>query len=77
MPGDGKKKQAGDRDRSRPVRVRRLGSEGPESERLDELTPRARLELVHELSLRMWELTGRPEPTYGREEMQVRVVRRR
>lgn len=59
-----------------PIRIRRLGTQRPEDEVLDELTPRKRLEVLHELSTRMWELTGRPVPTYDRSETPVRVVRR-
>lgn len=33
-----------------------------------------RLAMVHELSRRMWELSGRPLPSYTRSEMPVRIV---
>lgn len=62
--------------RGRPVRVIPLGTESPEDEVLGDLSPGRRLELVDELSARMWELTGRPAPSYTRSKMPVRVVRR-
>lgn len=66
----GKRRKLGSAD------VRALGDERPGDEVLDDLTPEERLELVAELSARMWELTGRPLPDYSRSEMPVRVVRR-
>lgn len=65
-----------DADGGIPFRIRSLGSERPREEVLDDLTPGERLELLHELSRRMWELSGRAEPEYDRSEMPVRVLRR-
>lgn len=61
--------------RAAPARVFRLGEEPP-----DDLTAvttaEQRLDMVAELSRRMWELTGRVPPSYVRAEIPVRVVRR-
>ncbi len=57
------------------VRLKRLGD--PDSSDLSAVTTVSeRLEMVQVLSARMWELTGRPWPSYRREEIPV-VVRRR
>ena len=37
-------------------------------------TPERRLEMVWELTARMWELTARPRPSYTRATMPVRIV---
>ena len=39
-------------------------------------TAEERIEMVWELTARMWELTGRPRPSYTRATMPVRVIRR-
>ena len=57
-----------------PVRVYRLGEE-PSDDLSGSTTPEQRLEMVAELSERMWELSGRPVPSYTRSEMPVRVIR--
>lgn len=57
------------------ARVVRLGEESGD-DLSDALSPAARIELVAVLSRRMWELTGRPFPSYPRAAMPVRVVRR-
>lgn len=55
--------------------VYRLGDE-PGDDLSGMTTPEQRLEMVAVLSKRMWELTGRPVPSYARSEMPVRVIRR-
>lgn len=58
------------------VRIARLGD--PESDDLSETTTVAeRLDMVALLTRRMWELTGRPFPSYDRAEMPVRIERGR
>lgn len=58
-----------------PVRIGRI-----EDDPVDDLsgitTPEQRIQMVWDLSARMWELTGRPYPSYQRGEMPGRVVRR-
>ena len=63
------------RRRCWPVRLYRLGEE-PGDDLSAVSTPEERLGMVAELSRRMWELTGRPMPTYPRAAMPGRVVRR-
>ena len=58
-----------------PVRVYRLGEE-PGDDLSAVTTPEQRLEMVAVLTQRMWELTGHPAPSYRREEMPGRVIRR-
>jgi hypothetical protein len=58
-----------------PARVFRLGDE-PGDDRSAVTTPEQRIEMVAELSRRMWELTGRPVPTYTRASMPGCVIRR-
>jgi hypothetical protein len=58
----------------RPVRVFKLGEE-PGDDLSATTTAEERLLMVHELSRRMWELTGRPIPRYARNELPVRVIR--
>jgi len=61
--------------RNWPVRILRLGDEEPED--LSAITTaEERLAMVWELSARMWELTGRPIPTYERAKIPVTLVRR-
>ncbi|MEJ7809871.1 MAG: hypothetical protein WKG32_05565 [Gemmatimonadaceae bacterium] len=60
--------------RTMPVRVIRLGEE-PGDDLSASSTPEARIEMVAELSRRMWELTGRPTPSYARADIPGRVVR--
>ncbi len=60
-----------------PVRVVASHDASASSENLAGTLPPAELvALVWELSARMWELTGRPQPTYTRGSIPVRVVRR-
>jgi hypothetical protein len=56
------------------VRVFRLGEE-PGDDLSDVTSPTQRVEMVWELSARMWELSGQPVPAYTRERMPVRVIR--
>jgi len=56
------------------VRVYRLGEE-PAEDLLALTTPEQRLVMVTVLTSRMWELTGRPVPSYGRATMPGRVLR--
>ena len=58
-----------------PAIVRKL-DEGCSDDLSASTTSEERIEMVAVLSRRMWELTGRPIPTYARHEMPVRVVRR-
>lgn len=60
--------------RALAVRVFRLGDE-PGDDLSAVTTPEQRLEMVAELSRRMWELTGRPLPSYARADMPGRVIR--
>jgi hypothetical protein len=59
--------------RSWPVRKFQLGGEPP-----DDLsaftTPEERLAMMWPLALEAWELTGRPVPTYTRNEAPVRCL---
>lgn len=57
-----------------PVRVFRLGAE-PKDDLRDVTTPEQRLDMVRDLSERMWELTGRPAPRYQRSDIPVRMTR--
>ncbi|MGH7579666.1 MAG: hypothetical protein ACREM9_05800 [Gemmatimonadales bacterium] len=57
-----------------PARVYRLGQE-PGDDLSACSTPEQRLEMVSKLSRRMWELTGRPVPSYPRSAMPGRVYR--
>ncbi len=57
-----------------PVRLYRLGDE-PGDDLSAVSTPEERLAMVAELSRRMWELTGRPAPSYSRPGMPGRVFR--
>ena len=56
------------------ARVFRLGEE-PSDDLSATTTVEERLALVAELSRRMWELTGRPQPAYSRATMPIRVIR--
>ena len=60
--------------RHRTVRVYRLGGE-PGDDLSAVSTPEQRLDMVVELSRRMWALTGRPLPSYSRGSMPGRVIR--
>lgn len=60
--------------RGEPVRVYRLGEE-PGDDLSMITTPVERLAMVEELSVRMWELTGQPMPSYSRATIPVRVIR--
>ena len=62
--------------RAAPVRVFRLGEEPSGDDLSATTTAEQRLEMVTELSRRMWELTGRIAPSYPRAEIPVRVLRR-
>ena len=57
-----------------PVRRYPLGEE-PSDDLSATTTAEQRLEMVAVLSRRMWELTGRPTPTYRRDQMPGRVIR--
>ena len=57
-----------------PVRIFRLGEE-PGDDLSATTTPGQRLEMVWTLRDRMWELTGRPIPTYSRSEMPIKIIR--
>jgi len=61
--------------RTLQARVFRLGEE-PDDDLSATTSPEERLAMVAELSRRMWELTGRPSPSYTRATMPVRVIRR-
>lgn len=56
------------------VRVYRLGQEPPD-DLLSLTTAEQRLAMVTLLTHRMWELTGRPVPSYPRAAMPGRVLR--
>lgn len=56
------------------ARVYRLGEE-PTEDLSAVTTAEQRLNLVWELTARMWGLTGRPLPTYARGEMPIVVIR--
>ena len=56
------------------MRVFRLGQE-PGADLSESTTPEERLEMVAELSRRMWELSGLPVPSYPRSRMPGRVIR--
>jgi hypothetical protein len=56
------------------ARVYRLGEE-PGDNLSAQSTPEQRLAMVTVLTRRMWELTGRPLPSYQRAAMPGRVVR--
>ena len=58
-----------------PVRIFRLGEE-PGDELSAETTAEQRLAMVWELSARMWELAGSPQPSYTRSDMPIRLTRR-
>jgi hypothetical protein len=64
------------RRRNWPVVIRPLGVM-PSDDLADALTAEERIALVWTLSARMWELTGRPFPTYARADIPVSVVRGR
>lgn len=57
-----------------PVRVYRLGQE-PGDGLSESTTPEQRLQMVWELTKRMWELSGRPHPSYSRTSMPGQVIR--
>jgi hypothetical protein len=57
------------------VSVFRLGEE-PGDDLSQTTTAEERLRMLHELSARMWELTGRPMPAYERANIPIRVLRR-
>ena len=58
-----------------PVRMYRLGEE-PDDDLRDRTTAEERLEILRELTERAWTFTGRPFPSYSRDEIPVRVVER-
>lgn len=58
-----------------PVRVYHLGEE-PGDDLSATTTLTERLEMMWTLRDRMWELTGRPLPTYRRSEIPIVVIRR-
>ena len=57
-----------------PVVVRSLHDEPPDDQ-AGHMNGEARVELVWTLSARMWELTGRPFPSYARSAIPVRIQR--
>ena len=57
-----------------PVRVYRLGQE-PGDDLSGSTTPEQRLQMVWELTERMWELSGRPSSPYSRASMPGQVIR--
>ncbi len=57
-----------------PVVVRSLHDESPDDQ-ASHMSGEARVELVWTLSARMWELTGRPFPSYARSAIPVRIQR--
>lgn len=57
-----------------PVRVFRLGRE-PGADLSAATTAEQRLEMVWQLTLEAWSLTGRPLPDYARDSMPVAVRR--
>lgn len=65
-----------DEERKAAVRIHRLGEE-PRDDLLQSTTAEERLRILRELSERAWTLTGRPWPSYSRDEMPVRVDRLR
>jgi hypothetical protein len=62
------------RERPWPVVVHPLHEEPADGP--DAMTSAERVELVWTLSARMWELTGRPFPSYARSAMPVSIRRR-
>lgn len=58
-----------------PVHIYRLGDEPP-----DDLsattTPSQRLDMVAELSARVFEIAGLPAPSYARKDIPIHVIRR-
>jgi hypothetical protein len=56
------------------ARVFRLGHE-PGDNLAEETTAEQRLAMVWDLTLRMWALTGRPLPSYSRENLPARILR--
>lgn len=58
------------------MKLYRLGDE-PVDDLTASTTPEERLELLRELTLRAWKLTGRGFPSYTRHETPVRVTRLR
>ena len=57
-----------------PVHIYRLGEEPPD-DLLATTTPAQRLEMVAELSARVFEIAGHPAPSYARKDIPVRVIR--
>lgn len=60
--------------KSWPIRVYRLGEEPPEDLRAA-TTAAERVEMVWQITLDVWELSGRKIPDYPRAEAPVRVIR--
>ncbi len=67
-PPDGSRPSRG------PIRVYRLGEE-PGDDLSASTTPEERIELVWELTRRMWELGGGAAPSIPRERLPVRIIR--
>jgi hypothetical protein len=57
-----------------PVRLYRLGEE-PGEDLSGQTTPGQRLAMMWPLALEAWELTGRPLPSYGRDEIPITIRR--
>lgn len=59
-----------------PVRKHRLGEE-PSDDLRDSTTAEERLQMMWQLAVDAWSLTGRPIPDYKRNETPVRKLRRK
>lgn len=57
-----------------PACIHRL-DERVEEDLSDSTTVEERIAMVDTLSKRMWEITGRPVPCYGRAEIPTKVIR--
>jgi len=71
MGGDGKLSSRAARRRAWPIRTFRIGQE-PGENLSRSTTPEERLEMMWDLTLEAWSLTGRPLPDYSRAETPVR-----
>ncbi len=65
--------EAPDNRAEMPIRVYRL-SEEPRDDLTHVTTPEQRFDMVRELTVRMWTLSGRRTPAYDRSAMPVRVT---
>jgi len=62
--------------RSWPIRKHRLGEE-PSDDLSDSTTAEERLQMMWQLAMDAWSLTGTPIPDYARNETPVRKLRRK